>query len=158
MNIQSTTAQRATSTRPGIGDTESSTKTAKLVKLESPSDSFVSSAASVVVGAAEGLLYGALSNSVGWAPVVLGASVGGAANGAISGRRSGKALDKELVGLGVPESQVNFTRSQTLQGGLGGFADGFSKTALITGLTQISGGNLAVGAATGAVLAALDVF
>ena len=156
MKIQTTNRQ--------VSNSQPQQKTSPEVKVEvfetaRPSDTFVRTAVNTAVGAGEGLIYGAMSNSLGWAETTIAASVTGAVFGAYEGRQNGKALDKKLSEHGLPEEKsLNFARKQMVSGGLSGFSDSFAKTALITGMTQVTGGNVLVGVATGAVLGALDIF
>lgn len=156
MNIQTTNRQVST---PQPKANNPTAVKVEVHEVSSPSDTFVRTAVKTAVGAGEGLIYGALSNSMGWAETTIAASVAGGVFGAVDGRQSGKALDNKLSELGLPEDKsLNMARKQMISGGLSGFSDSFAKTALITGMTQVTGGNVLVGAATGAVLGALDVF
>lgn len=158
MNIQTTTRKAPTA---NAQQSKPSGVQVEVHKLPTPStkDVFVRTAAKAVVGAGEGLFFGAMSNSYGFAPTVLGASVGGAVVGAVKGRAQGKALDKKLSEAGLPEEKsLNFTRKETIRGGLNGYGDAFAKSALIAGMTQLTGGNLLAGVATGAALSVLDIF
>lgn len=110
-------------------------------------------ASKVIFGAGEGLALGLMSNGMG--PV--GATLtNGAINGVVSGvegYKFGKKIGREVDN---PEVQSKLTRHFATSGAINGTVDGLFKGAIVAGLTAVTGGNLAVGAAAGGALNYLD--
>ena len=112
-------------------------------------DTVAHHASKVVLGAGEGLPLGLMSNGMG--PV--GATLAnGAINGVVSGVE-GYKFGKKIGGeLNNPDVESKLTRHFASSGAINGTVDGLFKGAIVAGLTAVTGGNLAVGAAAGVAL------
>lgn len=109
-------------------------------------DKLARHATKIVTGAGEGLVLGAMSNTLG--PVgttVTNGAIGGILGG-VEGYRFGQSVGQKTEN---PEIESKLKRHFATHGALDGASNGLIKGGVVAGLTALTGGNLAVGMAAG---------